>query len=59
MTLTENASVVTNDTQGPQVEISTPQEIAIGIHCHAQRGNKTTPVYYSAEEKALGCYFQV
>ena len=33
MTLTENSSAVTNDTQGPP-EISTPLEIAVGIHFH-------------------------
>ena len=41
-TLTENSSVITNDTQGPQ-KYPTPQEIAVGTHFHAQHGTKTNP----------------
>ena len=34
LSLTENASVVTNDTQNETSEIPTPPEIAVGTHFH-------------------------
>ena len=45
MTLTENSSVVTNDTQGPQK--STPPEIA----SVSKHGTKTNPVFLPADGK--------
>ena len=42
MTLTENSSSVTNDTQGPQT--STPPEIHVGTSSMSEHGTKTTLV---------------
>ena len=45
VTLTENSSVVTNDTQGPP-------ERAVGTHFHVQHDTKTIPVFLPADRKA-------
>ena len=51
MTLTENSSVITNDTQGPW-KISTPPEVAVGTHFHAKHGTKTISVFLRADGEA-------
>ena len=56
VTLTENSSVVKNNTQGT-LEISTPQEIAVRPHFHVRHG--TTQYFYLLIEKPFGRYFQV
>ena len=56
VTLTE---ICCNKWQPGASEISTPPEIAVTTHFHAQHGTKTTPVFLSADEKSLGCCFQV
>ena len=43
VTLTENTSVVTNDTQGHQEQQT--HKIAVGTHMHAHHNTKTTPLY--------------
>ena len=45
VTLTENSSVVTNDTS----EISTSPEIAVVTNFHARHGTTTTPVFLPAD----------
>ena len=52
VTLTENSSVITNDTQWTS-EISRPPEIAVGTHFHAQHGTKTIPVFLPADGVAF------
>ena len=44
MTFTGNSSVVTYVAHPEDSEISTPPEIAAGMHFHAEHGTKTTPV---------------
>ena len=51
MTLTENLSVVTNDTQGSR-EISTAPEIAVGTHFHVRHGTKTISLFLPADGEA-------
>ena len=49
LTLTENSSIATNDTQGP---LKYPHhKIAVGTYFHAQHGTKTktTPVFLAAD----------
>ena len=48
VTLTENSSVITNDT----LEIYTPSEIAVGTHFHVQYGTETTSVFLPADGEA-------
>ena len=43
MTLTENTSVVTNDTQGHQEQQT--HKIAVGTHMHAHHNTKTTSLF--------------
>ena len=51
MTLTENPSVIKNDTQRPQKHPH-HQKLAIGTHFHTHHGNKTTPVFLIANGDA-------
>ena len=51
VTLTENSSFVTNDTQEPH--ISTPTKVAVGTHFHVRHGTKTTPVFFTCWWRSL------
>ena len=51
MTLTENSSVKTSDTQGPW-KYKHHWEIAVGTHVHAQHGAKPTLVFSPADAEA-------
>ena len=60
--LSENSSVVTNDTQGPRIHITgryTPSGLAVGTHFYMQHGTKTIPMFLQADAEPLVCYFQV
>ena len=52
VTLTENSSIVTNDTKGTS-RIFTRPEIALGTHFHQRDGTETTPVFLSPHYQAI------